>query len=111
MYRLDKRRWGDGPVVEKTGISRGGPLRSPLSTADVFWRDKSKGDSGEGDLDNSEVSQQTSISSQLHLAKSEPGMIFSGTFDVSIERGLKHVLYFRARSMTQKPFFVLKPHL
>ena len=57
MYRLDKRRWGDEPAVkQKSGVVHKGALRAPLSTADVFWRNRND------DLDsNSEISRETAL--------------------------------------------------
>ena len=59
VYRLDKRRWGDEPAVkQKSGVVHKGALRAPLSTADVFWRDRKN----VGDLDsNSEISRETAL--------------------------------------------------
>ena len=71
MYRLDKRRWGDEPAVkQKSGVVRKGVLRAPLSTADVFWRDRKN----EGDLDsNSEISRETALPSPSPPPPAEQG--------------------------------------
>ena len=69
VYRLDKRRWGDEPAVkQKSGVVRKGALRAPLSTADVFWRDRND------DLDsNSEISRETALPSPSPPPPAEQG--------------------------------------
>ena len=61
-------------MIEKSGVKHKGALRTPLSTADVFWRDRNT--FGEGDdLDNSEVSRETALPSPSPPPPSaEPGM-------------------------------------
>ena len=69
VYRLDKRRWGDEPAVKhKSGVVRKGALRAPLSTADVFWRDRND------DLDsNSEISREMALPSPSPPPPAEQG--------------------------------------
>ena len=87
VYRLDNRRWGDEPVIEQSGVDiKGALLRTPLSTADVFWRDRNTNKFknlataimkfGEGDMDNkSEVSRETALPSPSPPPSAEPGMM------------------------------------
>ena len=74
MYRLDKRRWGDEPVVVATGIKIKGALRAPLSVADVFFKDRRDADE-DGEVDNSEISHVTAVPSPSPPPSAEPGAI------------------------------------